>query len=224
MQEHYPFWAASGGRDHIFLSLHDEGPCFAPREMRPAMLLTHYGYYAQHPRPWGTYYDDNFMQDPRFYDRHLGDSKHPTPCFARGKDLVIPPWKEPRFWRKALADPALRGPAAIRRRRAGLVLTLTLTLTLLLLLLLTLRLPLTLTLLLLLILTLILTLRLPLTLTAAAQASSSSRATSATTGWPATRTTCASAPSPSSATRTRSSSAGATARPSQGASAARTCR
>ena len=208
MQEHYPFWAASGGRDHIFLSLHDEGPCFAPREMRPAMLLTHYGYYAQHPRPWGTYYDDNFMQDPRFYDRHLGDSKHPTPCFARGKDLVIPPWKEPRFWRKALADPALRGPAAIRRRRAGLVLTLTLTLTLLLLL----------------ILTLILTLRLPLTLTAAAQASSSSRATSATTGWPATRTTCASAPSPSSATRTRSSSAGATARPSQGASAARTCR
>ena len=206
MQEHYPFWAASGGRDHIFLSLHDEGPCFAPREMRPAMLLTHYGYYAQHPRPWGTYYDDNFMQDPRFYDRHLGDSTHPTPCFARGKDLVIPPWKEPRFWRKALADPALRGPAAIRRRRAGLVLTLTLTLTLTLLLL------------------LILTLPLPLTLTAAAQASSSSRATSATTGWPATRTTCASAPSPSSATRTRSSSAGATARPSQGASAARTCR
>ena len=204
MQEHYPFWAASGGRDHIFLSLHDEGPCFAPREMRPAMLLTHYGYYAQHPRPWGTYYDDNFMQDPRFYDRHLGDSKHPTPCFARGKDLVIPPWKEPRFWRKALADPALRGPAAIRRRRAGLVLTLTLTLTLLLL--------------------LILPLPLPLALTAAAQASSSSRATSATTGWPATRTTCASAPSPSSATRTRSSSAGATARPSQGASAARTCR
>ena len=206
MQEHYPFWAASGGRDHIFLSLHDEGPCFAPREMRPAMLLTHYGYYAQHPRPWGTYYDDNFMQDPRFYDRHLGDSKRPTPCFARGKDLVIPPWKEPRFWRKALADPALRGPAAIRRRRAGLVLTLTLTLTLTLLLL------------------LILTLPLPLPLTAAAQASSSSRATSATTGWPATRTTCASAPSPSSATRTRSSSAGATARPSQGASAARTCR
>ena len=85
------------------------------------MLLTHYGYYAPHPRPWGTYYDDNFMQDPRFYDRHLGDSKRPTPCFARGKDLVIPPWKEPRFWRKALADPALRGPAAIRRHRAGLV-------------------------------------------------------------------------------------------------------
>ena len=109
------------------------------------MLLTHYGYYAQHPRPWGTYYDDNFMQDPRFYDRHLGDSKHPTPCFARGKDLVIPPWKEPRFWRKALADPALRGPAAIRRRRAGLVLTLTLTLTLTLLLLLLLTLALTLT-------------------------------------------------------------------------------
>jgi hypothetical protein len=78
-QAHYPFWAASGGRDHIFLSLHDEGPCFAPRDMRPAMLLTHYGYYAARPRPWGTYYDDNFMQDPRFYDRHLGDSRRPEP-------------------------------------------------------------------------------------------------------------------------------------------------
>ena len=120
-QEHYPFWAASGGKDHIFLSLHDEGPCFAPREMRPAMLLTHYGYHAARPRPWGTYYDDNFMQDPRFYDRHLGDAKHPTPCFKRGKDLVIPPWKEPRFWRKALADTSLRGPLAVTRHRKGLV-------------------------------------------------------------------------------------------------------
>ena len=39
----------------------------------PSILLTHYGYYSATPRPWGTYYDDNFMQDPRFYSRHIGD-------------------------------------------------------------------------------------------------------------------------------------------------------
>ena len=27
--------------------------------------------------------------------RASGDAKRPTPCFRRGKDLVIPPWKTP---------------------------------------------------------------------------------------------------------------------------------
>ena len=117
----YPFWDAAGGRDHVFMMLHDEGPCFCPRDIRPAMLLTHYGYYSKTPRPWGTYYDDNFMQDPSFYDRYLGDAKRPTPCFKRGKDIVISPWKTPEFWRKALADPALRGRDAATRPRSGLV-------------------------------------------------------------------------------------------------------
>lgn len=121
IKAHYPFWAASGGRDHLFMMLHDEGPCFCPRDIRPAMLLTHYGYYSDHPRPWGTYYDDNFMQDPRFYGRYLGDAKRPTPCFRRGKDLVIPPWKTPDFWRRALSDLSLRGPKAVSTPRKGLV-------------------------------------------------------------------------------------------------------
>ena len=57
-----PFWNASGGKDHIWMMLHDEGPCFCPRELRSSILLTHYGYWSKSPRPWGTYYDDNFMQ------------------------------------------------------------------------------------------------------------------------------------------------------------------
>ena len=78
IRKNYPFWNASGGADHIFMMLHDEGPCFAPRELRSSILLTHYGYWSLTPRPWGTYYDDNFMQDPRFYARHLGDPSKPT--------------------------------------------------------------------------------------------------------------------------------------------------
>ena len=27
----FPFWNATGGRDHVWLMLHDEGPCFAPK-------------------------------------------------------------------------------------------------------------------------------------------------------------------------------------------------
>ena len=45
IREHYPFWNVSGGADHIFMMLHDEGPCFAPRELRSSILLTHYGYW-----------------------------------------------------------------------------------------------------------------------------------------------------------------------------------
>ncbi|KAL3929510.1 MAG: hypothetical protein SGPRY_001931 [Prymnesium sp.] len=154
-----PFWNASGGRDHVWMMLHDEGPCFCPRELRSSSLLTHYGYWAARPRPWGTYYDDNFLQaassphhtrrtlvqppdtqplpartdlplltfltslpppprpgmhppsthptrlfakDPRFYARHIGDPSNPTPCFNRERDIVIPPWKAPSFWARAL--------------------------------------------------------------------------------------------------------------------------
>ena len=120
IRTYYPFWDASNGADHLWLMLHDEGPCFAPRELRTNILLTHYGYWTATPKPWGTYYDDNFMQDPRFYARHLGDPKHPTPCFARGRDLVIPPWKTPSFWTGAfkLVQPTR---AELKRKRDGLV-------------------------------------------------------------------------------------------------------
>ena len=120
IRKYYPFWDASGGSDHIWMMLHDEGPCFAPRELRTSILLTHYGYYHPKPRPWGTYYDDNFMQDPGFYARHLGDPKRPTPCFARGRDIVIPPWKTPSFWTDAFAL-VRRTKASLLRQRRGLV-------------------------------------------------------------------------------------------------------
>ena len=116
----FPFWRASGGRDHIWLMLHDEGPCFCPRDIRPSILLTHYGYWASPARPWGTFDDDNFLLDRRFYSRHLGDAARPTPCFDRDKDVVIAPWKRPGFWRDALGDPTLRSTAAAMPHRPDL--------------------------------------------------------------------------------------------------------
>ena len=119
IRQYHPYWDASRGADHIWLMLHDEGPCFAPRELRSSILLTHYGYWSAHPRPWGTYYDDNFMQDPNFYRRHLGEPSHPTPCFTRGKDLCIPPWKTPSFWQGAFKR--VRPRTELARKRSGLV-------------------------------------------------------------------------------------------------------
>ena len=60
------------------------------------------------------------MQDPRFYGRHIGDPKHPTPCFRRGLDLVIPPWKTPSFWQSAFSR-VQPTRDELRRKRDGLV-------------------------------------------------------------------------------------------------------
>jgi hypothetical protein len=99
------------------MMLHDEGPCFCPREARNAILLTHYGYYAAVPKPWGTFFDDNFLANPEFYAKWIGDPAKPSPCFVRDKDLVIPPWKTPGFWLKAMQEPKARRLG----RRPGIV-------------------------------------------------------------------------------------------------------
>jgi hypothetical protein len=127
------------------MMLHDEGPCFCPRALRASILLTHYGSHARPAKPWGTcvtrlepqrrcvaslhparecrcrYYDDNFLADKAFYKRHIGDPASPTACISRGKDLVIPPWKVPSFWRKAFRNKELQGADAATRTREGIV-------------------------------------------------------------------------------------------------------
>ena len=114
IREAFPFWNASAGRDHVWMMLHDEGPCFCPLAIRQSILLTHYGYYSETPKPWGTFYDDNFFADKGFYRKFLGDPDRPTRCFKRGRDLVLPPWKMPTFWRKMLAEPSLRLPGGAK--------------------------------------------------------------------------------------------------------------
>ena len=43
LQQAYPFWNRSGGKDHMWLASHDEGSCWVPSELRPSIILSHWG-------------------------------------------------------------------------------------------------------------------------------------------------------------------------------------
>lgn len=43
LQQQYPFWNRTGGRDHVWLVSHDEGSCWVPRELRRGIILSHWG-------------------------------------------------------------------------------------------------------------------------------------------------------------------------------------
>ncbi len=43
LETELPYWNRTGGRDHIWLISHDEGSCWAPSEIRPSIILSHWG-------------------------------------------------------------------------------------------------------------------------------------------------------------------------------------
>ena len=104
IRTYYPYWNASGGANHVWMMLHDEGPCHCPREIRPSLLLAHYGYYADPPKRWTAYLLDDWLASPAFYSRYIGGVRHPTRCFDPNKDLTIPAWKNPSFWQFGLTQ------------------------------------------------------------------------------------------------------------------------
>jgi hypothetical protein len=44
LQAEWPYWDRRGGRDHIWLMVHDEGACWMPTEIfNTSIVLTHWG-------------------------------------------------------------------------------------------------------------------------------------------------------------------------------------
>ena len=43
LETELPYWNRTGGRDHIWLISHDEASCWAPSEIRPSIILSHWG-------------------------------------------------------------------------------------------------------------------------------------------------------------------------------------
>ncbi|KAG0582764.1 hypothetical protein KC19_3G084200 [Ceratodon purpureus] len=89
IQQNYPFWNRSAGRDHIWFFPWDEGACSAPKEIWSSMMLAHWGNTnAKHKTSTTAYPFDNWNPIPREWRGN-------HPCYDPAKDLVLPAWKWP---------------------------------------------------------------------------------------------------------------------------------
>lgn len=105
-----PYWDAKQGKDHIFLLSHDEGGCWAPKDVATnSILLTHWGRMDEHPTSSSRYMADiwssNWSPDtrapsgkrwqfPKGSRSMIGDH----PCYVPSKDIVIPVFSPPGYW------------------------------------------------------------------------------------------------------------------------------
>ena len=103
IRDTYPFWNASGGRDHVWVFGYDEGACFAPVALRPSVLISHWGNtMTTHARCTTTYDADRWdpPTDPwsNLPLSSLRGDYRAYPCHDPTKDIVMPSFKDPRRW------------------------------------------------------------------------------------------------------------------------------
>ena len=119
-----PHWNASGGVDHLFFFAHDEGGCWAPRELAAsATILSHWGRTDARPDSSSRYMADNWQSDHRTDTRAPSGRRWDFPggsramigdhaCHASGKDVVLPVFAPPD---KFEASPWLRVASEVAR-------------------------------------------------------------------------------------------------------------
>ncbi|KAI3432296.1 hypothetical protein D9Q98_003856 [Chlorella vulgaris] len=107
---HHPYWDRNGGRDHIVLTVHDEGSCWLPAVLRPAIVLSHWGRTEVNPPAGSGYGPDNYsfevmhpVYQPEGHLSKLGS----FPCYDPSKDMIIPLMSSPN---KYHASPLLGAP------------------------------------------------------------------------------------------------------------------
>lgn len=81
------YWNRSGGADHLWPFVHDEGACYAPIELRNSTLLVHWG--RTHWRPNGS--SEYHLWRVRPYARQMCGWER---CYDRCKDIVLPSWRK----------------------------------------------------------------------------------------------------------------------------------
>jgi Exostosin family len=106
IEQTYPFWNRSKGRDHIWLANHDEGACWFPSEIyQNSIILTHWGRMDDNHKS-GTAYDwDNYTNNNKDINEwNRGDWRviyQGHPCYNPSKDLVIPAFKWPSHYKNS---------------------------------------------------------------------------------------------------------------------------
>ncbi|KAG2489065.1 hypothetical protein HYH03_012501 [Edaphochlamys debaryana] len=103
VQSHFPYWDRRGGRDHIFLTNHDEGACYMPTEIyETAIMLTHWGRLDLNHTSNTGWKPDNYTAGMTWpgvlggadvRSLYLGHR-----CYDPRKDLVIPGLKAPAHY------------------------------------------------------------------------------------------------------------------------------
>eukprot|EP00798_Chlamydomonas_sp_ICE-L_P028910 gene28910-32105_t len=96
IDKHHPFWKRRGGKDHIWLFLHDEGACWAPNDVVPSIWLTHWGRLELNHTSNSAFLPDNYSEDFMSIRQPEGWLKN-----IRGHDLVIPSFKAPNHYRES---------------------------------------------------------------------------------------------------------------------------
>lgn len=93
IQRWHPFWNRTGGADHIFITTQDKGGCWIPQELRPAIIISYFGYTA----PMGFFgHEDRLAaaQAGKLRYRFRWAKKRynlsEAACFTPQKDIVIP--------------------------------------------------------------------------------------------------------------------------------------
>ncbi|GAB4813993.1 hypothetical protein N2152v2_001039 [Parachlorella kessleri] len=84
VRAHHPYWDRKGGRDHILLVTHDEGSCWVPAMLRPAIILSY----------WGRTDLDHISGTGYWPDNYTADSSHPV-WQPEGHDVVLPMFSSP---------------------------------------------------------------------------------------------------------------------------------
>ncbi|PNW76519.1 hypothetical protein CHLRE_11g467660v5 [Chlamydomonas reinhardtii] len=106
IQQHFPYWDRRGGRDHIWMTNHDEGACYMPTEIyNSSIMLTHWGRLDLNHTSNTAYGPDNYSTGLTWPDinggRDVTELWAGHPCYDPKKDLVIPGFKPPEHYKRS---------------------------------------------------------------------------------------------------------------------------
>ncbi|KAG2488349.1 hypothetical protein HYH03_013039 [Edaphochlamys debaryana] len=116
VQANFPYWDRRGGRDHIWLTNHDEGACYMPTEIySTSIMLTHWGRMDLNHTSNTAYRPDNYSDGltwPGILDgQDVKTLYEGHPCYDPRKDLVVPGFKHPAHY----SSSPLAGAAPMER-------------------------------------------------------------------------------------------------------------